>query len=91
MVMSEASSFVLIPFEELSQTALRGVIEAFVGREGTDYGPREVSWESKVQDVLGQLRRGDARIVFDPRTETVNIVHADELARLAPVESHSSS
>jgi uncharacterized protein YheU (UPF0270 family) len=43
-------------------------------REGTDYGAHEVSLESKVAQVLGQLRRGEAHITFDPATESVNVV-----------------
>ena len=59
---------------ELSEEALRGVLESFVLREGTDYGEREFSLDQKVAHVLGQLRRGDARIMFDPGTETIDIV-----------------
>ena len=75
-------SFVIIPHSQLSDTALRGVIESFVGREGTDYGAYEATWESKIADVLRQLQAGTAHIVFDPATESVNIVTADELSRL---------
>jgi uncharacterized protein YheU (UPF0270 family) len=53
---------------------LRGVVESFVLREGTDYGEREFSLDQKVEHVLRQLRRGEARIMFDPATETVGIV-----------------
>ena len=63
-----------MPYTELSEEALRGVLESFVLREGTDYGEREFSLDQKVQHVLGQLRRGEARIVFDPGTETIDIV-----------------
>ena len=63
-----------VPPEELSPSALRGVIESFVLREGTDYGERDVSLEDKVDAVRAQLRRGEARILFDPVTETIDIV-----------------
>ena len=45
-------------------------------REGTDYGEKEFSLEDKVAHVIGQLRRGEARIVFDPETETVSITRS---------------
>ena len=64
----------MVPYTELSEDALRGVVESFVLREGTDYGEREFSLDQKVEHVLRQLRRGEARIVFDPATETVGIV-----------------
>jgi len=49
------------------------VIEAFVLREGTDYGEREYSLEQKVAQVRAQLERGQARILFDPESNTVTI------------------
>lgn len=63
-----------ISYRELSAEALKGVIEAFVLREGTDYGEREFSLEQKVVHVMRQLERGEAQIVFDPNTESVDVV-----------------
>lgn len=63
-----------IDWRELSAKALRGLAEAFVNREGTDYGSVERSLESKVENVLGQLRRDEAKVLFDPETESINIV-----------------
>ena len=48
---------VAVPHSELSAAALRGVIESFVLREGTDYGERDVPHEAKVAQVLRQLER----------------------------------
>jgi len=50
-------------------------------REGTDYGRHETSLDDKVAQVLRQLRRREAYVVFDPNTASVNIV----VARAAPV------
>jgi hypothetical protein len=63
-----------IPYSELSAEALRGVVESFVLREGTDYGVRQHSFDEKVAQVMLQLRRGEAQILFDPDTESVTIV-----------------
>ena len=65
---------VVVPLGSLSEDALRGLIESFVLREGTDYGEVERTHEQKVADVRRQLERGEARIEFDPRTESVNLV-----------------
>jgi uncharacterized protein YheU (UPF0270 family) len=65
---------VAIPHQELSADALRGVVESYVLREGTDYGQREVLLEQKVAQVLRQLERGEAQIMFDPNTESIDIV-----------------
>jgi uncharacterized protein len=43
-------------------------------REGTDYGEREYSLEQKVAQVRAQLERGQARILFDPESNTVTLV-----------------
>ena len=63
-----------IPADALSEDALRGVVENFVLREGTEYGARDFTLEEKVDQVLAQLRRGEARIVFDPATESVTLI-----------------
>ena len=65
---------VAIPYKDLSADALRGVIESFVLREGTEYGERDFTLDQKVTCVLRQLERGEARIYFDPNTETIDIV-----------------
>jgi uncharacterized protein YheU (UPF0270 family) len=65
---------VAIPHTELSEDALRGVIESFVLREGTDYGERDASHEGKVAEVMRQLERGEAQIMFDPLDSSVTIV-----------------
>jgi uncharacterized protein len=67
---------VAVPYQELSEEALRGVVESFVLREGTDYGERDVSHEQKVAQVIRQLERGEARIMFDPLSQSVAIVVA---------------
>ena len=65
-----------IPPSELSAEALRGVVESFVLREGTDYGARQYSFDEKVEQVMEQLRRGEAQILFDTDTQSVTIVAA---------------
>lgn len=65
---------IVIPHRELSAPALRGVLESFVLREGTDYGDREVSLDQKVAQVLQQLQRGEAQIVFDAVLESIDII-----------------
>jgi uncharacterized protein YheU (UPF0270 family) len=64
----------VIPHTELPDDTLRKLVESFVLREGTDYGEREISLDEKVARVTGQLERGEAQIVFDPDSNTVDIV-----------------
>ena len=66
-----------IPFESLSAAAQQGLIEAFVLREGTDYGQIEYSFEEKCLAVRSQLAAGKAVIEFDPGSEVALIVSVD--------------
>ena len=64
----------VIPLDKLSPEALRGVVEEFVTREGTDYGEQPYSFEDKVAQVFRQLQREEAVIVYDPDSQTCGIV-----------------
>ncbi len=68
-----------VPWRELSPAALRGVVEAFVLREGTDYGAVETSFASKVAAVMRQLERGEARIFYEPASRSVELVASHAL------------
>jgi hypothetical protein len=56
-------------------------VEEFVTRDGTDYGAVERSAEDKIARVEAQLASGEVRIVFDPETESANIVLARDLGQ----------
>jgi len=53
-------------YTELAADLLHAVVESYVLREGTDYGEKDSRWETKVAHVISRLKRGEARIVFDP-------------------------
>ncbi len=80
-------TFVQIPGEALSPQALDGLIEEFVTRDGTDYGAEERTLDDKKDAARRQLDRGDVAIVFDPETQTSNIILKDELRKHAPTQS----
>jgi uncharacterized protein YheU (UPF0270 family) len=63
-----------IDHRELTPEALRGLVESVGNREGTDYGFREKTLDEKVGDVMRQLERREATIVFDDETESVSII-----------------
>jgi uncharacterized protein len=65
---------IVVPYTELAADLLHAVVESFVLREGTDYGEKEISLEAKVARVMAQLQRGEAKILFDPESESVTIV-----------------
>lgn len=70
---SEPSPAVEVSFEALSEDALLGVIGDFILREGTEYGHREVAYDQKVNQVLRQIKSGDAKIFYDPNTNSVTL------------------
>ena len=63
-----------VPYTDLSDAALVGVVESFVLREGTDYGHRDVGFDEKCRNVKRQLEQGSAAIVYDSVTNSINIV-----------------
>jgi uncharacterized protein len=70
----------MIPHHMLSPEALHSVIEAFVTREGTDYGAQEVSLATKVLQVRQQLDAGAAVLVYDEATESCTIQPTNQLS-----------
>lgn len=66
----------VVPHAALQPATLRSLIEEFVTRDTTDYGVRERTLDEKVADVMRQLDRGEAVVVFDADSGTVNIVPA---------------
>lgn len=79
--MEETLPPVEVPYTELSGEALRGVIENFVLREGTEYGLSDFSLDEKVVHVMRQLERKEAWIMFDPNTESVTLVRSGDRPR----------
>ncbi len=70
-----------IPYEKLSQDALAGVIDDFILREGTDYGANETLLETKRAQVFRQLQSDKIKLVYDPASESINLLTLDEWRR----------
>ena len=66
----------IIPWKDVSNEALEGIIEEFIMREGTDYGEVEVSFNDKKDQLLQQLKSGEVVLVFSELHETVNLMPA---------------
>ncbi len=72
-----------IPPQRLSAEALAALIEDFVLREGTDYGERETPFDTKTDQVRRQIDTGKVVIVFDPDSETCNLMTREAFDRSA--------
>ena len=70
----------VVPPEALAEPVLAALLEEYASRDGTDYGDQERSLEQKVSDLRGQLDREEIVIVFDPDSESVNLMTSRELA-----------
>ena len=66
----------IVPWEQVPADSLRNLVEEFVTRDGTDYGEQEVSLETRVGQVMQQLRRAEVVIWFDGVTETITLMTA---------------
>lgn len=67
------ATVVKVPKQRLSADALRGVVESFVLREGTDYGHKEFSLDEKCAAVVRQIERGEVEIWFDPASGSADL------------------
>jgi len=59
-----------IPTTLLSPAALRGVVEEFVTRDGTDHS----AVEQRIEKVMRQLHTGVVELHFDDSTQSCNIL-----------------
>jgi uncharacterized protein YheU (UPF0270 family) len=63
-----------IPFERIHPGTLVNMVTEFVTREWSDLGDSGYSLDVKVAQVLQQLTDNKAKVVYDPTSETWNIV-----------------
>lgn len=73
----------IIPYERLAPDTLTALIETFITREGTDYGAEEFTLAEKVEQVRRQVQKGEVVIVFDPDSESINLLPRRELDSLS--------
>jgi len=78
----------IIPHQELSPDTLQALVEEFVTRNGTDYGSCETSLAEKVRQVILQLEKGEAVVVYDTTLETCNITTTAQAQSLAEPSGH---
>ncbi len=64
----------IIPWQQLEPQVLYAFIEEIVTRDGTDYGLNEMATDTKIQQLLKQLKLGSSDLVWDSETETGNII-----------------
>ena len=65
---------IAVPHTHLTPVALHSLAVEFVTRDGTDYGPAERTLDDRVAALIRQLECGDAAILYDGKSQTINIV-----------------
>ncbi|HEY5673780.1 MAG TPA: YheU family protein [Malonomonas sp.] len=63
-----------VPYAQLDPETLQRMIQEFVSRDGADWADIGCTLEDKVEQVLAQLRSNKIKVVFDLKSETVNLV-----------------
>jgi len=63
-----------IPFERINPDTLRNLISEFVTREWEEVGDTEHTLDDKICQVIRQLQERKAKVVFDLKSGTCNIV-----------------
>lgn len=82
----------LIPYQQLSAETLEALIEAFVLREGTEYGEQDISLSDKVAQVKNQLQADQLVILYSELHESVDIITKQQwrqLVKQGEIESDS--
>lgn len=72
-----------VPFREISQQALLGLLDAMINREGTDYGEIELSLEQKQQQMLNALARKELVVAYEPISEEFSVLAYEDFIALA--------
>lgn len=74
--------YLRIPRERLPADTLRGLLEEFASRDGTDYGLRESSLEEKVAALRAQIDSGQLYILFETDSEDWDLVPQEQATPL---------
>lgn len=66
-----------VPYDRIAPETLSNLIAEFVTREWEEIGDTSATLDDKICQVRRQLQEKRAKVVFDLRTETCNIVSCE--------------
>ena len=66
-----------VPCDRIAPETLNNLIAEFVTREWEEIGDSSATLDDKIDQVRRQLQEKRAKVVFDLRTETCNIVSCE--------------
>ncbi len=63
-----------VPLDQINPDTLRNMVNEFVTREWSELSDSGYSLDNKIDQVIQQLKEGKAKVVFDLKSETCNII-----------------
>jgi uncharacterized protein YheU (UPF0270 family) len=72
---------VRVPPQSLEPATLEAVLEEIVTRDSTDYGEVPVPVATAREQLRGRLQSGEAALVFDEESATLDVVPAEHAPR----------
>ncbi|MBJ6799727.1 YheU family protein [Geomonas propionica] len=72
--MDESTGMVEVPWDRLNPDTLRNVVSEFVTRDWEEIGLCSYTLDEKIEQVLTQLKTRRAALVYDPLSNTCNII-----------------
>lgn len=73
----ESLQWLDIPYEQLNNETLQRMIEEFVTRDGSNWDEQGADLDTKVAQVISQLKQKKIKVVFDLQSQTANLVVCD--------------
>lgn len=77
----EGEEGVAVPFDRISPDALYNMLSDYVSREWSELADAGFTHEDKIMQIMQQLKDKKAKVLFDLKNNTWNIVEADEANR----------
>lgn len=69
----------IIPYQELSDEAIRAVIVDWLSRQAQENALDEEAFESAVLSVIGLLEQGRLVVTWDDESQTINLLNSEDI------------
>jgi len=76
-----------VPPSRVPEDSLRGLLEEFASRDGTDYGASETPLDERVRQLRRRLNAGEVALLFDVDSETWDLLPRDDARRMLEGET----
>lgn len=70
----ESLQWIDVPYEQLNAETLQRMIEEFVTRDGSNWDGASGDLDTKVAQVICQLKQKKIKVVFDLQSQSANLI-----------------